>query len=57
MEFDRKGLDAALLAIADGYDYKVFETYAEVMVVVTNPDFQEDDGSDVNLVIEVLNRG
>lgn len=40
----------AILAIADGYHYKLVADGSRILLVVENPDFQEDNGSDVNLV-------
>ena len=46
-------LKSALEAIRDGYDYTVDEYDDSYIVVVDNPYFVEDNGSNPNLVFEV----
>lgn len=44
-----KEIHAALHAICEGYPVQIAGRY----IIVENPDFQEDNGSNPNLVIDV----
>lgn len=49
-----KELRAALTAIWEGHEFTIDETGEHNLVIVENPNFQEDNGENPFLVFEVI---